>query len=263
MRDLRNRSFVDTLLEIQSTGQINGKTAKAFHIAGRRSAFTSTTAFNDIGEGIGVAASASFPQLTGSEAIEIISSSANDDGNPAGTGARTVTVTYIDSNWAIQQTTVTMNGTTAVSVLASGMLLPLTLEVANVGSLGGAAGTITLRTTTPTTLSIIAANGNRSLDAYFLVPEGYSAYIPQWSAGCIQNSQDVRLRATVDFYTRAQGTVYHFQDQIFIGANANRNKELPWLKFSQYTLIKASTISSSTAVATRCDADFWVIIIAD
>lgn len=258
-------SLAETLLEIQMTGQLNGKLAKAFHMTGRRDRFTSTSALNDIGEGIGVASVASFPKLAGTEGIEIISSSANDDGNPVGTGVRTVTITYIDTNWAIQQTSaITMNGTTAVTVMASGMLLPLAMEATTVGSLGVAAGTITLRVATAlTTLSIIAAGGNRSMDAVFLVPEGYTAYIPQWSAGAIQNSQDVRLRATVDFYTRSQVIPYHFQDNIFVGSSLSRTSELPWLKFSQYSYIKASTISSSTAVATRCDADFWVIIIQD
>lgn len=255
---------LDAIAEIQRTGKYGGKAAQAFHITGRRSAFTSTSVFNDVGEGIGTAASALFPVLVGSETIEVISSSASDDGSPAGTGARTVKVTYIDTNWAIQQTAdITLNGLTAVTVMAGGMLLPLWFEVTAVGSGLVAAGTITLRTNAPVTLSQITAGRNKSLDAIFLVPEGYSAYVPFWSAGAIANSQDVRLRATVDSYTRAQGTVYHFIDNMYVAGNADRNENLPWLKFSQYSFIKVSTISSSTAGPTRCDADFWVIIIQD
>ena len=93
MRDLRDRAWKDTIAEIQRTGVYDGKNALAFHITGRRSAFTSTSVFNDVGEGIGTAARALFPVLVGSETIEVISSSASDDGSPAGTGARTVKVT--------------------------------------------------------------------------------------------------------------------------------------------------------------------------
>lgn len=54
------------------------------------------------------------PKPTAALAMEIVSSSAND--TAAGTGARTVLVTYLDSTYTSLTTTATMNGTTAVAL---------------------------------------------------------------------------------------------------------------------------------------------------
>ena len=48
-------------------------------------------------------------------ALTVVSSSANDDGNPVGTGARTVTIEGLDANYLPVSETVTMNGTTDVT----------------------------------------------------------------------------------------------------------------------------------------------------
>lgn len=266
MIDLRNRYQADYLLEIQETGQLNGKSARCFNVPGRRSAFTSTTSLNDVGEGIGIAGTALFLNLTGAEAISVVSSNANDDGSPAGTGARTIKMTYIDTNYAIVETAdITLNGTSSVSVLASGCLALLWIEVTSAGSNGSPVGNLTVTSGAPTsgTLAYIPAGSNKSLNAFFMVPDGYTGYVICWSGGNIQNSQDMRLRATVNTTDRTLSTVYHFQDNKNIASNTNFDHDLPALKYPARCKIKVSTISSSTAINTRADADFSVIIIAD
>ena len=53
------------------------------------------------------------------EKLKVISSDADDDGDPAGNGARTVTLTGRDGDYATATETVTLNGTTAVETDAT------------------------------------------------------------------------------------------------------------------------------------------------
>ncbi len=251
---------VSVIEQIQQTGFFNGKEAKVFHILGRRASFTSTTLFNDVGEGIGSASAELFPVLNGTETIQVISSSASDKNG--GTGANSVKITYIDTNYDIQQTaSINMNGITAVQIMVGGMLQFLWGEVDSVGSNKTSVGNVTFRTSGLTTLSRITAGGNKSMDAIFMVPDDYEAYVYAWSGSSIQNAQDLRLRATVDSYTRELSSVYHFVDNRNTPSNSSFEHDLKSLKFPARCLIKVSTISSSQTAQTRCDCDFLVVII--
>lgn len=249
--------------EISITGKWFNRDAKIFHILGRRTSFTSTSVFNDLGEGIGTSSSALFPTLTGSETIEVLSSSTNDT-NTAGTGVRKIRVTYINTSYAIVETAdINMNGTTPVTVTASGMLQPLWFEAVDWGSGAISAGTITLRTNAPLTLSQITAGGNKSIDAIFMIPDGYTGYIIGWGMDAKANAQDFRLRATCNSYDRTLLTQYIFQNNHNVASNSNYHEPLHWLKYPARTKIKVSTISSSTSAQTRADVSFTIILIAD
>lgn len=248
--------------EIQITGKFSGKDAKVFHILGRRASFTSTSVFNDIGEGVGAASTALFPVLNGTETIEVLSSNAND--TLAGTGARKIKMTYINNAYALVETAdINLNGTTPVTVVANDCLQCLWFEVTETGSSETSIGNLTLRTSAPVTLSRITAGGNKSMDAIFMVPDGWKAYIYEWSGSNIQNSQDLRMRAQVNTFDRSLSTVYHFQDNHNTPSNQAFDASLPFLQFPARCKIKVSTISSSTAGATRADGDFTVVLIKD
>lgn len=253
---------LDPVLEIQKTGKYLGKTAYAFQIFGRRPNLTANV-LQDVGEAL-AAGTNLFPVLTGAETIQAISSDANDDGSPAGTGARTIKVTYINTSYEMVTTgDITLNGTTAVTVLASGMLYYLWAEVTTVGSNGTAVGNVTIRTSAPTTLSQISAGTNRSMDAGFMVPDGFKAYVPRWKWGALANSQDFRLRATVDCHDRVLSTVFHFQDGQNCPADTGDYNDLPWLEYPARCKITGSTISSSGSAGTRAGVSFHMILIAD
>lgn len=102
----------------------------------------------------------------------IASASAND--TSAGTGARQVKITYLDSTGAGPYTeTVTLNGTSAVNTAASNICFIEKLEVVSVGSGGANAGVITLYSTTGgggSAVGTIAASANRTLWAHHYVP---------------------------------------------------------------------------------------------
>src|SRR3990172_3611884 len=251
------------LLEIQRTGKYAGKAAYEFQIFGRRTAFTSTTALNDVGEGIGVGATALFPVLAGIEIIQVVSSSANDV--ILGTGARTIKVTYIDLNYDIITTgDIIVTGVVPANIVVANMLYYLWTEVTSVGSLGAASGILTIRTLLPlVTISQISAGSNRSQDACFMVPDGYTGYLNRWQWSAIANTQDFRLRATVNSHDNSLSTVFHFRSSHSAPANTGGYEELPWLKFPARCKITGTTISSSIAANTRADVSFSIIIIAD
>src|SRR3990167_543489 len=99
-----------TLIEnIQINGGYNGKKGYVFHITGRRAGFTNITVPHDLKEFDST--STFFTQLTGTEPLEIVSTSANDAA--AGTGIRTVKIVYIDTdNNMAESSAITLNGTT-------------------------------------------------------------------------------------------------------------------------------------------------------
>jgi hypothetical protein len=96
----------------------------------------------------------------------VSSSSAADTG--AGTGARTVMITYYDSSMAGPLTdTVTLSGVTGVNTTATNICFIEKMEVATVGSSGRNAGVITLHTGTggpPSPTLATLGTGNLFID---------------------------------------------------------------------------------------------------
>ena len=68
----------------------------------------------DSGTEVLAAFGGTFTPLTSAVALDISSSSANDDGNPAGTGARTLRIFGVDANRMSVTEDITLNGTTTV-----------------------------------------------------------------------------------------------------------------------------------------------------
>ena len=94
-----------------------------------------------------VASAKTYQTPTTAQALEILSSDAND--TSAGTGARTVTVQGLGSDWTETSETVTMNGTSAVA-LSTSFTRVFRMFVAGSGTYASSAasshaGTITLR----------------------------------------------------------------------------------------------------------------------
>jgi len=113
----------------------------------------------------------------------IVSSSAND--TSAGTGARTVTITYYDQTGAGPKTeTVTLNGTTAVNLVNTNHSFIEKIAVATVGSGASNAGTITLKTGAAgagTTVGTIGAGDNQTFWAHHYVPTGKTNNLTSFS----------------------------------------------------------------------------------
>jgi hypothetical protein len=254
------RSIADLIETIQTEGVYRGKAARVYTILGRRAGFTSTSVMNDVKEFDN--AVAEIPILTGAEALEIISDSASD--TAAGTGARTVTVTYINgSNALVESGAITLNGVAAVAAGFTALEI-LWMETATAGSGGVAAGNVRLRTVAgPVELEQITAGGNKSRSARFRVPTAHTAYLVDWEASAISSRQDMRLRAQVNTIDRSLSTVYKFQDTHYLPEDQTAVIPLSFLKIPALATVKVSTISNGTPSSNRADCSFDICVIAN
>ncbi len=133
------------------------------------------------------------------EQLEIVSTSANDDGAPVGTGIRTVGVHYLDADGAEQDETVTLNGTTPVALTETNVRFVNDLHAATVGSTGAAVGAITLykQGAAATVYSQITAGSTMQLSTQKMVPAGKTMYLTQWTATSTSGKAiALRLRIT-------------------------------------------------------------------
>lgn len=83
-----------------------------------------------------------YPAAVGVQ-LSVVSTSADDDGSPAGTGARTVDIHYLDADLAERVETVVMNGVTPVLTVATNIRFVQCMHLVTFGSGKKAAGTIT------------------------------------------------------------------------------------------------------------------------
>jgi hypothetical protein len=122
---------------------------------------------------------ATYTEQTTNAQRSIVSSSASD--SSAGTGIRTVLITYYTSTGSGPFTeTITMNGTTPVNTVATNICYIEDIESVTVGSGGSAAGNIQLRAGTAgagATIKQISTGDNQSFDAVHYVAAGITDYI--------------------------------------------------------------------------------------
>lgn len=126
------------------------------------------------------------PNPTVASQLTIVSTNVNDDGSPAGTGARTVYIEGVDGNYAVVSETITMNGTTGVTTTHSYLYVNQFYVVA-VGSGGSNAGDITAKVST-TLYDMISAGANQRTTGHYCVPAGYTAYMLVGTFTCGQVS---------------------------------------------------------------------------
>lgn len=137
----------------------------------------------------------------------IVSTSAADAA--AGTGVRSVKVTYLDALGAGPFTeTLTMNGTTPVNFIATNVCFIEKMEVETVGSGGVAAGTVNLKEAAGgggATIGSIAAGNLQTFWAHHYVPVGKTAHVTSQWAG--HNGTTVGSGATLVIRSKPTGVV--------------------------------------------------------
>lgn len=251
-------------------GDIHGKTAYTIHVMGSRSqGWSSTSVLGDAAEYLDTSQPRINAVSTGTT-YYLRSSSANDDGSPAGTGAQTVRIFYLDSSGNMQTRTDTLNGTTPVYI-GSGYSYFMWAEVAAVGSNTVSAGNITISSNAggaPAVSEIveyIAAGGNRSLSGRIKIPTGYTGYLIDWDCRAISNTMDVRLRG--DFFTDitdgASSGVFHFLDRAFLASGGDSQRNMHYKKVPSGCEVKVSAFPGGAPAGNKLDCDFDLIIIAD
>lgn len=148
-------------------------------------------------------------------ATTIQSTSAND--TAAGTGARTVRVYGLDSNYLSVQEDVTLNGITAVS-LTHQYIRVFRSKVLTAGSVGTNDGTITIQHGA-TTIGRISASMGQTLMALYTIPADYTyGIMTQWYASLSDSNAN---RARVALMAREQGGAWQTKELAGISDSSN------------------------------------------
>ena len=144
----------------------------------------------------------------------VASSSAND--TSAGTGARTIRITYLDQAGAGPFTEdITLNGVSNVNTVSSTICFIESIVVLTTGSGGSNAGTITLKAAAAgggATVATVAIGDNRTKWAHHYVPLKRTCYISDWHAA---DNVNASTAGAVTYLTSRPMTVTNnFETQI-------------------------------------------------
>ncbi len=235
-----------------SRGVLAGKTK--LHIVGNND--DTSTASEDLWEGHGGSgANARIPHpAAGGIQMEIVSTSDLDSdtggAHAQSTGIRTVTICYLDQNFAEQTETITMDGTTPINTTATDILRVQNMETQTAGSGGMAAGDITLEDTTSAIEYCRIRTGlNTSLKGEWTVPAGKTLYIVDWSASAIASAANRRsefaLEATSNMFDVLTPDIFHVKDLIHLTAGAHSDFFHMPLKIPAQADVKIAVLSSA------------------
>lgn len=151
-----------------SRGQLPGYSAAG--LAGVLRDVDTATTPEDIWGGGGL-----FPYQATAQTLEVVSDSAND--TAAGTGARSVVVIGLDSNWAQITEVVTTSGTTPASTTHA-FLRVNAFRIVTCGSAGSNAGTVTLRVAgAGATQGLMNPLEGQCMRAVYTVPAGFTGFL--------------------------------------------------------------------------------------
>jgi hypothetical protein len=238
------------------------KAAFLFRVLGRRAGFNSTSVLQDVGEWLSTSID-TLPELSGVEDLELVSSSAQDDPSPAGTGTHSVRITYLTTGYVLASVDYALNGTAAVPV-AEKMRFIYGMEALTGGAGEVSVGNIDLRIAGGGAIhERISAGGNKSLSGRFMVPDNYKAYMTVWMMSAIGTTMDARLRATVTTTSRALNGRYLFQDVAFVGSGVHVDEPLSFMKLPARAKVKVSVLPGATAVANRADVSVEIVLVQD
>jgi len=206
-----------------------------------------------------------YSYLSAASVLKVSSSSAND--TSAGTGARTVELFGLDSDYNEINEVVTLNGQTAVNSTQSYLRINRMI-VRSAGSGGSNAGIIYAGTGTVTTgvpaniYATINGDGtNQTLMALWTVPAGYTGYLMQYdvSNGTTSNTPAV---CKLTLVARPYGEVFQSKDvkSLTTGMHIENTLIVP-VKFAEKTDIEVRAVSSSASVTFDISAAFEIIYI--
>jgi len=134
--------------------------------------------------------------------------------NASGTGAATIQIFGLDSDWASQTETVVLNGTTVVD-LAKTYIRINRMVVLTAGSSGGAEGTLTCRIDGAGTTAAVINNGNnQTLMAIYTIPAGRTGYFMQGYVGLSKGGGATAVNAQFSWRSRTFGGVFNVKGVI-------------------------------------------------
>lgn len=196
----------------------------------------------------------------------IVSTSASDDGSPAGVGARTVKV-YGLTSWSTAETseTVTLDGTTPVNTANSYVIIHR-MKVLTSGGTSINVGTISATAATDSTVTAIILPGNGQTEmAIYGIPSIQSAFLLRWSAAVDQSggaTATVDFRLLVNENPDVQTVNFLRKDDMAVqstgSSNCDRNYGSP-PKYAGPCIIKVQAIGSAADIDAKSGFDLLLI----
>jgi len=196
------------------------------------------------------------PRPTSATAMEAVSDSANDAA--AGSGARTIVIGYLDSDYTAKTVVVTMNGTTPVPITPT-MLRINSVVVVTSGTVGGAnAGAIQIRAAggLGATYAYMQVGVGLARSSMYTVPGGFAYDILSMVLSinrtdtntryasyslCIQN-QAGRLIKGIELSNGSEGPYRHEADGCAVNTIAEKSDV--WIRCESVSLNDTNTTAS-------------------
>ena len=207
-----------------------------------------------------------YSYLASASVLKVSSSSTADAS--AGTGARTVELFGLDTNYDEINETVTLNGQTSVNTTKEYLRINRMIVRsagtggANVGVIYAGTGTVTTGVPANVYASVNGVTGaNQSLMSLWTVPAGYTAYLFQYdiSNGTTSNTPAV---CKLVLAVRPYGEVFQSKDvkSLTTGMHVEETFAVP-IKIEEKSDIEVRALSSSNSVSFDVSAAFEIIYI--
>jgi len=204
-----------------------------------------------------------YTYLTSATALYVSSSSTDD--TSAGTGARTVKVSGLDSNYDEVDATVSMNGQSGVSL---GTFIRVNrIQVLTAGSGGANAGNLHVGSEASPTLGVpatsyafVAIGDNQTLMSLWTVPRNYTAYLYQTDV-TVATTQNNKY-CTVSLVARPFGGVFNVKDRFVKAESSIVQTYFFPLKFDEKTDIEMRAVGDSAGadIAISAGMDFMYVL---
>lgn len=193
------------------------------------------------------------------------STSAND--TAAGTGARTISVTGLNTSFARFTETVTLNGQTVVAMTTANILFIDKITVATAGSglvnagivscgdTDGGSGVITniaqsIAVSSATAIAAAGAGGGNVSEAFFYgVPVGYNLVCRNLTMSTYLATTVIGIQAVVDGYTNSTGVLKRYASLYGNNAGGNGVTDPKYMVFPEKTLVLGRMAVTSAAPA--------------
>jgi hypothetical protein len=181
----------------------------------------------------------------------------------AGTGAKAVRITYLDSNYVVKTEDLSLNGTTAVPTVATDIRF---IESFKVIQGAAAAGAIELWTTTGGTGTAIAGIAAATEDAFLChhyVPAGYHAYILGWGV-TVSDDVNAKLKGQVRYGANLVDVNLDLDNiagttaPLSAGGRASFYREFKGMELGEKTYVRITAVPQQTSsTVTRAILDLW------
>lgn len=191
-------------------------------------------------------------------------SSASSNDTSAGTGARTIEIYGLDSDYNEISEVVSLNGQTAVNTVNSylrinrGVVRTAGSGGVNAGALYVGTGAVTLGVPANVYLSV-ALGDNHTSSALWTVPAGYTAYLHELSV-TVATSQNNKF-CTVTLVSRPFGEVFQMRDRVVVANGPHLQEYKIPLRFEEKTDIEVRAIGSSSGADISISAGIDILYI--